>query len=179
MNGYIEPIILSIGRSVAIIKEDYIQPPCLVEVGEGFHEVGRAGHERDSHGEQEEGYEYHHHVLHPLAQVFSGEVRHVLACIPYGEHAREIVMHGTHENAAENYPQVGYRPVCGTHYGSEYRSESGYVQELYYKDLPCGHGLVVHVVLHGLRRRLSRRVSPEKPVHEFSIHEISRNKQQD
>ena len=69
--------------------------------------------------------------------------------VTQGHHAGEEVVHGTCENASEDYPEQGCGAVQRADNRTEYRAESRDVQELNEDEFPGGHGHIVHAVSFG------------------------------
>ena len=84
-----------------------------------------------------------------FAKVDADQFGEARATVADGKHAREIVMDGTCEYAAENNPQIGRGTEFGSHDGTENRTGSGNVQELDHEDLPGGHLDVIDSVCFG------------------------------
>ena len=162
-----------------IIEEYYIEPDVLVPSRKGSHKVGRSGDKRHAYRQQQERHQDAHEGLEPLSEIFSGDVGHVETVVPHRKHPGEVVMDRTHENTAENYPEIGHRSVCRSHYRTEDGPETGDVEELYHKYLPHRHHLVVNAVGQGLSRGLSGAVRSEETVRKFPVKEESRHKQED
>ena len=64
-------------------------------------------------------------------------------------------MDSTGKYAADYNPEIGCRTIGCTHDCSEDRSKSGYIKELDYEDLPCGHRLIIDSVLEFIGRGLA------------------------
>ena len=82
-------------------------------------------------------------------------------------------MHGTHEDAAEDYPQVGGRAEENAHDGTEDGTRTRDVQELNEVNAPGGHGDVIDSVLEAVRWGLAFWLSPEDTFDECSVEEIA------
>ena len=62
-------------------------------------------------------------------------------------------MHSSAKNATKHNPEIGGRAEEDALYGAEYWPSACNVEKLNKKNLPCGHGYIVHTVLHGVARR--------------------------
>ena len=109
-------------------------------------QVGGACDEGDSHCYQDEGREEYEELLDAASEVFAYHVGQAHAVIAYRKHAGEEVVCGTHEDAAQDYPDVSDRTVCRAEDGSEDGTEAGDVEKLDDEYPPGLHFLVVHPV---------------------------------
>ena len=135
-----------------VVGEDDGDPEHLVHVvgGQLGQQAGGSGHEDHAHEQQEDDGEHAHHLLGHVAQVVTHDGGYVGALVTHGEHAGEVVMHGTGEDGADNDPQQGAGAVQGAQDGAEDGAHTGDVQQLDEPDLPHGHFNVVDAVGHGL-----------------------------
>ena len=88
-------------------------------------------------------------------------------------------MHRTHEDASHDNPYICSRSISRSRHGTEDWSQTGDVQELDDKDLPCRHRVIVNTVRHLIGRGLSCRIRSKKPLYNLSVYEICCNQQQD
>ncbi len=79
------------------------------------------------------------------------------------------------KNSSEHNPKKCGRPEHYAHYGSENRSESGYVKELYKEYPPRSHRYEVNAVISGVRRHWRGCVGAYNAVYQSSIDEVSAN----
>ena len=102
-----------------------------------------ADHDQQNQGEDD------HELADALTEVAADDFRIGGTAVTQGHHAGEEVVHGTCENASEDYPEQGCGAVQRADNRTEYRAESRDVQELNEDEFPGGHGHIVHAVSFG------------------------------
>ena len=86
-------------------------------------------------------------------------------------------MHGTGKEGTDNNPQVGCRTELRSHDGTEDGSEARDVEKLNHEDFPCGHGDIVHAIVHCHSGRLTLGVGTKDTVHKTAIYDIADDEQ--
>ena len=126
-------------------------------------------HDKQEYGERQQ------HLRRATAEILPHKLGQVAATIAHGEHASEIVVNGSGENAAEDNPQIRSRTKLGTHDGTKDGTCAGDVEKLYHEHFPVGHGDIVHAVglCHGWRGTV---IGREYAFHEAAIYKIAHNK---
>ncbi len=133
-----------------------------------------AVHEHGSHHDEQEDAEEEHHLLRGLPQVVAYQLGLVGSAVAHAEHAAQVVVGGTGEDAAQHNPKIGRRPELSAHDGSEDGARTGYVQELNHENLPARQHNEVHTVglSHG---RCGAVVGAEDALYEASVEAITQN----
>ena len=137
-----------------IIGKDNIQPDLLVHPAERSQKVCRAGHKRDTDCQKEERNDYIHHRPHCLPQILTYDVRHVSTAASDRHHSREEIVGCPHKDASYHNPEICGRAIGRSHYSTENRSQSGYIEKLNDKNLPSRHRFIIHTILHCICRSL-------------------------
>ena len=127
-------------------------------------------HHADHH--QQEYGEHEHDALSVQAEVVADELRQVAAIVAHAQHAGEIIVHRTGEDAAEDNPQISRRTVPGTHDGTKDRASTGDVKELDHIHFPRRHGDVVDAIGIGNSRRRTV-VRLEDALNELAIKQVA------
>ena len=131
-------------------------------------DLGRRIHEHRSHQDQQQHREHEHHALGGVAKIIANQIRQTGAVVTHGEHTRQIVVHRTSEDAAEDNPQIGHRTELRTHDGTKDRTSSRNVQKLDHEDLPVWkHNVVQAVGLSHSRRHTV--IWPKHLLHKASV----------
>ena len=135
--------------------------------------LSRAIYEDGAYHHHKENHEDQHDGPGSLSKITAYDFRQGATVVAQADHAAEVVVDSSSENAAEHYPYVTGWAEFGSHDCSEDRTRSGYVQELYHEHLPGWHRNVIHSVCLAYGRGDSRRVWAENPVYQFSIKDIT------
>ena len=88
-------------------------------------------------------------------------------------------MHRAAENAAEDDPEQGGRPVQRPKDGANHGAEPGDVQKLDEKNLVAGQFDIVHAVAPGFDRRGAPEIGSEHFFHECAVHEVPAEQQRE
>ena len=133
---------------------------------------GRTIDEHHAHHHQQQDREDQHHALRGLTQIGTHQLGQSCSTMTHGEHADQIVVHGTGEDASKHNPQIGHRTIPRTHDGTEDGSRAGNIQKLNHENLPTRK----HDVVHSIGLRHSGRgavVGTKHLLHQLSIEEIT------
>ena len=135
---------------------------------------GRTIDEHHAHHDQQKHRENQHHAHGRLAEVVPHDFGLSGTVVTNREHSAQIVVDGSGENAAQDYPHIGHRPVPRTHDGTENRTRAGNVQKLNHENLPSRkhHEIYSVGLCNGGRRAV---VGAENTLHETSIEKIACN----
>lgn len=107
------------------------------------------------------------------AQVAPQDFRQVFPLVPQGNHAGEVVVRHSAQNAAENDPQKRGRPVQHAHDGAENGPQPCNVQQLDEKNAPARHDHIIHAVRTGHGGSLPGGVRTENPFQHPPVSEIT------
>ena len=162
-----------------VVGEDGRNPVDQIGGGEVGEQARRAQDEDHAHQHQEHHGKEVHEVLGGGAQVLTDHGRHRGAPGAYRQHAGEIVVDRTGEDAAKDDPEHGDRTIEGTQDGAEDGADAGDVEQLNQVDLLVRHGDIVHPVRHGDGGGLQLGFGPEYPFDEFAVYEVAGYQQAD
>ena len=132
-------------RGDEVIAEDDDDPHHGV-AADGMENQGGAIDEHRSHQDEQQHRDHQHHVLRGRAQIVADHLGQSRAVVAHGEHAAQIVVDGSSEDAAEDNPQIGRRTELRAHDGTEDGPRARDVEELDHEDLPSGHHDVVQPI---------------------------------
>ena len=129
---------------------------------------------RAEHDEQEHG-EHQQHLRCGSAEIAPNEFGQVATAVAHREHAHEVVVNGSGEDAAEDYPEICRGSKLGAHDCTEDRSGASDVEELYHEHLPIRHRDIVQTIglRHGWRNTV---VGCEDALHEASVDKVAQHK---
>ena len=132
-------------RGGHVVEEDEDHPHHLV-APDAAENDGRAVDEECAHQHHHQHGEEDESLARRGAEVEARELRQSAAVVPQGEHAADVVVHGTSEDTSQHNPEICRWTEPHTHDGSEDRSCSGDVQELNHEDTPRWQHHVVNLV---------------------------------
>ena len=164
-------------RCEEVIDEDYNAPG--IHPGERIaakvaEDERRTVHEHSPDHEQEEHREYEHHLLCAPSKVSAYQLGQARSAVADRQHAAQIVVNGTGEDAPQDNPQVGRRAELRAHDGAEDGTRARDVEELNHKNLPSGKNDVVYAVGHTYRRS-GPAVGSEDALNHPAVDEIAHN----
>ena len=133
-------------RGQHVVGEDDQNPPHrgAAEVSEN---EGRAVDKHHADHHQQEHREHQHRQPHPPPEVVPDEFGQPCPVVAQRQHAREVVVDGPREDAAQHNPEERGSSEFSTHDGTKDRTQPGNVEELNHKDLPGGKRHEIHTVL--------------------------------
>ncbi len=143
------------------------------EVGE---QPRRAQHEHHADQHQQHHGEQVHEVFGGIAQMLTDDGRYRGTSGAHRQHAGEVVVNRTGEDAAEDDPEHGDRAIEGTQNGAEDGADAGDVEQLNQIDFLVRHGDIVHPVSHGDGGGFQLGFRAEYPFDEFAVYEVAGHK---
>ncbi len=162
-----------------VVGEDGHDPVDQIGGGQVGQQARRAQHENHAHQHQQDYGEQVHEVLGGVAQVLTDHGRHRGALGAYRQHAGEVVVYRTGEDAAKHDPQHGDRTIQGTQDGAEDGADAGDVEQLDQIDFLVRHGDIVNPVRHGDGGGFQLGFRAKYPFDEFAVYEIAGYEQAD
>ena len=136
-----------------------------------------AEHEDRTHQHEQQHREDTHELAHAAAEIAPDNLGNAQSVVAYEHHARKIVVHGPHEDAAEGDPQKGHGTEAGAEDGSEDRARTGNVEQLDQENPPARQRHVIHAVIKPSAGCFGSGVGPCNPLQITPIGKIGRDKQ--
>ncbi len=162
-------------------REDVVGKDCHNPVDQiGGGEVGeqpcRAQHKYHAHQHQQHHGKQVHEVLGGGAQMLTDHGWHRGPLGAHRQHAGEVVMYRTGEDAAKDDPEHGDRAVEGTQDRAEDGADACDVEQLNQIDFLVRHRDIVHPVSHGDGGGFQLGFRAEYPFDEFAVYEVAGHK---
>ena len=136
------------------------------------------GRVHEDHPDQnhQQHHESAHELFHAVAQIFAMRFRKTATIITERNHAGEVVVDRTTEDATEDNPEIGGRAELRPHDSAADRTHACDIQKLNQEKLPRLHRNVIDPVGHCLRGRFTVFINSEYPFHETAVEEVSEDK---
>ena len=131
-----------------VVDDDNRQPPILRQDIEFCREdIGRTYHKDHTHQQKQNDREDTHKGSCALAEVASNDFGDAQTLITHKDYTREVVVHSTHKDTSEGYPQECDRTIASTENGSENRTCAGNVEQLNEEGAPTRHRHIIDTVV--------------------------------
>jgi hypothetical protein len=75
-------------------------------------------------------------TMHATTEILTYNLGETTTIVAQRYNTREIVVHGTHEDATKRNPQEGYRAIACTKYSAEDWASTSNIKELYKENAP-------------------------------------------
>ena len=154
-----------------IVAEDDTYPHHRI-TADGMQNLRRRINKHRSHHDQQQHGKHQHNVLRGLTQILTNQLRQSGTVMAHGEHTREVIMHSSGKDTAENDPQISHRTKLRTHDGTEDRTCTRNVQKLDHKNLPRRQHDVVETIGLGHCRRHTI-IGAKHPFDETAVEQIT------